>query len=383
MPNFPLPPSNAPFPPKSPQGKSSPKETSFTKGKKLLDQYSEALRNRHYSLRTETTYVSWVRQYILFHGKRHPREMGVAEINSFITDLVNRRDVAASTQNQAISAILFLYRHVLNMELDDAALVPIRPTRPKRVPTVLSRDEAKRVIEKMDGIYRIMAQLMYGSGLRLMEVLRLRVKDLDFANRQIIVRDGKGENDRVTMFPGTLLEPLRLHLQQVKARHESDLLQGLGTVYLPYALERKFPNASREFAWQYVFPAPDFSIDPVSGVKQRHHLNESSLQKAVRSAARQARIDKHVTCHTFRHSFATHLLESGYDIRTVQELLGHKDVKTTMIYTHVLQRGGMAVRSPLDEIKEEKAEYRVVLQSSDSINAAGSLLIQLPSPLDA
>ncbi len=395
MPNFPLPPSNAPFPPKSPRetpsprGKSSlketssPKETSFTKGKKLLDQYSEALRNRHYSLRTETTYISWVRQYILFHGKRHPREMGVAEINSFITDLVNRRDVAASTQNQAISAILFLYRHVLNMELDDAALVPIRPTRPKRVPTVLSRDEAKRVIEKMDGIYRIMAQLMYGSGLRLMEVLRLRVKDLDFANRQIIVRDGKGENDRVTMVPGTLLEPLRLHLQQVKARHESDLLQGLGTVYLPYALERKFPNASREFAWQYVFPAPDFSIDPVRGVKQRHHLNESSLQKAVRSAARQARIDKHVTCHTFRHSFATHLLESGYDIRTVQELLGHKDVKTTMIYTHVLQRGGMAVRSPLDEIKEEKAEYRVVLQSSDSITAAGSLLIQLPSPLDA
>jgi integron integrase len=319
------------------------------KARKLLDQYSEFLRNRHYSLRTEKTYISWVRQYILYHRKRHPREMGVAEINDFITHLVNQKTVSASTQNQAISAILFLYRNVLNIQLEEDALIPIRPTRPKRVPTVLSRDEAKKVIARMDGIYQLMAQIMYGSGLRLMEVMRLRVKDLDFANRQIIVRDGKGENDRITMFPDVLLEPLRLHLKQVKAQHDLDLSKGYGTVYLPYALERKYRNASREFAWQYVFPAPVLSIDPVSGVRQRHHLNEANLQRAVKQAARLAKIDKPVTPHIFRHSFATHLLENGYDIRTVQELLGHKDVRTTMIYTHVLQRGGLAVKSPLDQ----------------------------------
>ena len=318
------------------------------KSKKLLDQYSEFLRNRHYSLRTEKTYIGWVRQYILYHNKRHPREMGVVEINDFITHLVNQKTVSASTQNQAISAILFLYRNVLGIELDEQSLVPIRPTRPKRVPTVLSRQEAKKVIAQMNGLYKLMTQIMYGSGLRLMEVMRLRVKDLDFANRQIIVRDGKGENDRLTMFPDVLLEPLRLHIQQVKARHEMDLALGFGTVHLPYALERKYPNANREFAWQYVFPALDLSVDPVSGVKQRHHLNESSLQKAVKKAARLAKINKPVTPHAFRHSFATHLLENGYDIRTVQELLGHKDVKTTMIYTHVLNRGGLAVKSPLD-----------------------------------
>jgi integron integrase len=275
--------------------------------------------------------------------------MGVAEINDFITHLVNQKTVSASTQNQAISAILFLYRHVLNIQLNETALIPIRPTRPKRVPIVLSKDEAKRVIAKMEGIYKVMAQIMYGSGLRLMEVMRLRVKDLDFANRQIVVRDGKGENDRVTMFPDVLLEPLRLHLKQVKAQHDLDLALGYGTVYLPYALERKYPNANREFAWQYVFPAPVLSIDPISGVKQRHHLNEANLQRAVKQAAKLARIDKPVSPHTFRHSFATHLLQNGYDIRTVQELLGHKDVKTTMIYTHVLQRGGLAVKSPLDD----------------------------------
>ena len=318
------------------------------KGKKLLDQYREALRNRHYSLRTEATYISWARQYILYHHKRHPREMGVPEINDFITYLANQKTISASTQNQAISAILFLYRNVLNIQLNETALIPIRPTRPKRVPTVLSREEAKKVIAKMEANYKLMAQIMYGSGLRLMEVLRLRVKDLDFANHQIIVRDGKGENDRVTMFPDVLLEPLRLHLRHVKAQHDLDLSVGYGTVYLPYALERKYPNANREFAWQYVFPAPVLSIDPVSGLKQRHHLNEANLQRSVKQAARLAKMDKPVTPHTFRHSFATHLLENGYDIRTVQELLGHKDVKTTMIYTHVLQRGGLAVKSPID-----------------------------------
>ena len=318
-------------------------------GKKLLDLYRESLRVRHYSYRTEVTYISWVRQYILHHNKRHPREMGVDEINAFISHLANQRNVAASTQNQAISSILFLYRHVLGIEIDEKALVPIRPNRPKRVPTVLSRDEAQRVIAKMDGVYRLMAQLMYGSGLRLMEVLRLHVKDLDFDNRQIIVRDGKGENDRLTVFPDILIEPLRAQIKAVEAQHDLDLLEGFGTVHLPYALERKYPAANKEFVWQYVFSAPYLSTDPVSGVKQRHHLNESSLQKAVKKAARLARINKHVTPHTFRHSFATHLLQNGYDIRTVQELLGHKDVKTTMIYTHVLNQGPKAVRSPLDQ----------------------------------
>lgn len=325
--------------------------------KKLLDRYSEALRNLHYSLRTEETYLSWVRQYILFHKKKHPQNMGVAEINEFVTHLVNQKSVSASTQNQAISAILFLYRNVLKIQLDETGLLPIRPGKPKRIPTVLSRTEAKRVIEQMDGVYKVMAQIMYGSGLRLMEVMRLRVKDLDFANRQIIVRDGKGENDRVTMFPEVLVEPLRIHIQHVRELHNADLAIGFGTVYLPYALDQKYLNAGRAFAWQYVFPAPFLSTDPVSAVTRRHHLNESGLQKAVKHAARRSRIDKPVSPHTFRHSFATHLLENGYDIRTVQELLGHKDVKTTMIYTHVLNRGGLAVRSPLDEIREQRGDY--------------------------
>lgn len=316
--------------------------------KKLLDLYSEALRNRHYSLRTEETYISWVRQFILYHHKRHPREMGSAEINDFITHLVNQRTVAASTQNQAISAIMFLYRNVLRIELDETLILPIRPTKPKRIPTVLSREEAKRVIARMEGVYKLMAQIMYGSGLRLMEVIRLRVKDLDFDNRQIIVRDGKGENDRITPFPDALLASMRLHIHQVRIQHELDLTQGFGTVYLPYALERKYPNANRDFAWQYAFPASVLSNDPITGTRQRHHLDESNLQKAVKRAARFAKVDKPVTPHIFRHSFATHLLEAGYDIRTVQELLGHKDVKTTMIYTHVLNRGGLAVKSPLD-----------------------------------
>lgn len=316
--------------------------------KKLLELYSEALRNRHYSLRTEDTYISWVRQFILYHNKRHPRDMREREINDFITSLVNQRRVAASTQNQAISALMFLYRNVLHIQLDASQILPIRPTKPKRIPTVLSRDEAKRIIARMEGVYKLMTQIMYGSGLRLMEVIRLRVKDLDFDNRQIVVRDGKGENDRVTPFPEALIAPMRLHIHQVRIQHELDLAQNYGTVYLPYALERKYPNANREFAWQYAFPASVLSVDPITGVRQRHHLAESNLQKAVKRAARQVKIDKPVTPHIFRHSFATHLLEAGYDIRTVQELLGHKDVKTTMIYTHVLQRGGLAVKSPLD-----------------------------------
>jgi integron integrase len=274
--------------------------------------------------------------------------MGVQEINQFITYLVVERRFSASTQNQALSAILFLYRHVLDIQLDETALLGLRPAKSKRIPTVLSKTEARAVIEKMDGVYRLMAQLMYGSGLRLMECLRLRVKDLDFQNHQIIVRDPRGGDDRGTMFPDTLLEPMRLQIQYVKALHDKDLAAGYGTVYLPHALAIKYPNANREFAWQYVFPASKLSIDPITGVKQRHHIHETSLQKAVRAAAKTAGIDKPVSPHTFRHSFATHLLQNGYDIRTVQELLGHKDVKTTMIYTPVLNCGPKAVRSPLD-----------------------------------
>ena len=315
---------------------------------KLIDQYRQTLRAKHYSHRTEETYIKWVRQYIRFHEMRHPREMNVTEIGSFVTHLAVEKNIAASTQNQALSAILFLYRQVLNIPLDETKLNFVRPNKPKRVPTVLSKSEAKAVLEKMDGLYQIMGQLMYGSGLRLMECVRLRIKDLDFSNRQIIVREGKGDNDRITTFPDALLEPLRIHLRTVKALHDKDLHAGYGRVYLPNALAEKYTNADREFAWQYVFPAPERSTDPVTGQTRRHHIHETNLQKAVKQAAKSSKINKHITPHTFRHSFATHLLQNGYDIRTVQELLGHKDVKTTMIYTHVLQRGGLAVKSPLD-----------------------------------
>ncbi len=314
---------------------------------KLLDRMRDILRTQHYSLRTEQAYVEWVRRFILFHQKRHPKDMGVPEVEAFLTYLALERHVAASTQNQALSALLFLYREVLRQPLESVDAV--RARRPERLPTVLTRSEVARVLSAMSGSTQLMAKLLYGSGLRALECLRLRVKDLDFEQRCIIVRDGKGEKDRVTMLPDSVVTPLREHLTRVKHLHEKDLAEGYGTVHLPYALDVKYPHANREWGWQYVFPAKTLSVDPRTGVCQRHHVNESSLQKAVRAAARLAGItDKPVGCHTFRHSFATHLLESGYDIRTVQELLGHKDVKTTMIYTHVLNRGGLAVRSPLD-----------------------------------
>jgi integron integrase len=318
-------------------------------GKKLLDQYRDALRVKHYSPRTEDTYIIWAKEYILYHNKRHPGEMGVPEINQFLAHLATSREVSASTQNQALSAILFLYRHVLHIELDRPGLAEFRPQRSKTVPTVMSKDEVRRVLIHLAGVYRIIAQIMYGGGLRVMETLRLRIKDVDFENHQIIVRDGKGEDDRITILPDALVPLLKLHLRQVKIIHETDLENGFGSVYLPYALERKYSNAGREWIWQYVFPASDLSKDDKTQVRRRHHLHETAVQRAVREAARLAKIDKHVTPHTFRHSFATHLLQSGYDIRTVQELLGHKDVRTTMIYTHVLQRGGLAVKSPLDD----------------------------------
>lgn len=317
-------------------------------GKKLLDQYRDAIRLKHYSSRTEKTYVFWVREYILFHNKRHPKEMGIPEMNQFLSHLVSDKKVSASTQNQALSAILFLYRHVLHIELDSSLLPEFRPHHAKTVPTVLAKEEVKRVMHNMSGVYKLIAQIMYGGGLRVMETMCLRVKDIDFANHQIIVRDGKGDNDRVTILPDSVIQPLHLHLKQVKLIHEKDLADGFGAVYLPFALERKYPNASKEWIWQYVFPASSLFEEAETGITRRHHLHETAVQKAVKEAALRAKINKHVTPHTFRHSFATHLLQSGYDIRTVQELLGHKDVKTTMIYTHVLQRGGLAVKSPLD-----------------------------------
>lgn len=316
--------------------------------RKLLDVYRDALRVKHYSPRTEDTYLAWVKNFILFHNKRHPREMGVDEIGQFLTHLATENDVSASTQNQAFSAILFLYRHTLHIELDEASLARFRPQRARTVPTVLSRDEVKRLLACLIGTPKLVAQVMYGGGLRVMETMRLRVKDIDFDNHQIVVRDGKGENDRFTILPDSLIQPLRLHLEHVKYVHQKDLLDGFGAVFLPSALEQKYPQVNREWFWQYVFPASDLSMDKRTGIRRRHHIHETVVQKAIREAARRAKIDKHVTPHTLRHSFATHLLQNGYDIRTIQELLGHKDVKTTMIYTHVLQRGGMAVKSPLD-----------------------------------
>ena len=303
---------------------------------------------KHYSYRTENTYVDWIKHFILFRDKRHPKEMGAEEVQEYITYLANERQVASSTQNQALSAITFLYKYVLQKEIALPADI-IRPNRPERLPTVLSHQEAMSVIQRMDGTTKLIAQLLYGSGLRVTECLQLRIKDLDFANHQIIVRDGKGENDRATILPDSLVPGLKLQVEIARTIHQKDLREGFGEVSLPYVLAKKYPNAPKEFAWQYVFPSTVRSIDPISKRTKRHHLDVSIAQKAVRRAVLAAGLDKPVSPHTFRHSFATQLLQNGYDIRTVQELLGHKDVKTTMIYTHVLQRGAGAVKSPLDE----------------------------------
>jgi integron integrase len=314
---------------------------------KLLDQVRDAIRLRHYSIRTEQTYADWIRRFILFHGKRHPREMAEAEVTEFLTHLARAGNVAASTQNQALSALLFLYKEVLKQEIGWLEGVE-RAKRPARLPVVLTRDEVHKIFAHLHGTYRIMASLLYGSGLRLMECVRLRVKDVDFGYARITVRDGKGAKDRVTMLPVHLAKPLERHLQKVEAQHLEDIEAGYGFVYLPTALERKFPNAAGEWIWQYVFPSSRLSIDPRSGEKRRHHVEESSLQLTMKTAVRASGVRKPATCHTLRHSFATHLLENGYDIRTVQELLGHKDVSTTMIYTHVLNKPGIGVKSPLD-----------------------------------
>jgi integron integrase len=315
---------------------------------KLLLKTQTVLRRMHYSYRTEKQYLSWIRRFVTFHGRRHPVHMGAADIEAFLNHLALKLQVSASTQNQALNALLFLYRTVLDQPIElriDAA----RAKRPERVPTVLSRQEAQRVLACLSGPHQLMAKLLYGSGLRASECVRLRVKDLDFDLRQITVREGKGEKDRFTMLPESIAPQLQEQLNWARLLHQRDLRQGHGVVHLPYALERKYPSASTQWIWQWVFPAPRLALDPRAGILRRHHLGASTLQKAVRRAAGLAGIQKRVTCHTFRHSFATHLLEAGYDIRTVQDLLGHKDVSTTMIYTHVLKRGGLAVRSPLDQ----------------------------------
>jgi integron integrase len=314
---------------------------------KLLEQLRTLMRVRHYSIRTEEAYTHWIKQYIFFHNKRHPAEMGAPEVTAFLSHLAVQRRVAASTQNQALAAILFLYRKILQIDLPWLENVE-RAKRPQRLPVVLTREETTNVLAHLKEQHWLMASLLYGSGLRLRECLRLRVKDIDFNYQQIIVREGKGDKDRHTVLPTTLIEPLQRQLQRVKAIHVLDLRAGFGRVHLPFALAKKYPNANREWAWQYVFPAASRSTDPESGITSRQHLGEWVLQKAVKEAVRSAGIGKSASCHTFRHGFATHLLEDGYDIRTVQELLGHKDVRTTMIYTHVLNRGGRGVRSPLD-----------------------------------
>lgn len=317
------------------------------KGPRLFDRIREVIRLKHYSLSTEKTYISWIKRYLLFHHMRHPREMGKKEIESFLSYLAIKGKVASSTQNQAFNAILFLYREVLDLELD-GSIDAVRAKRPLRIPVVMSHDEALRVIASMSGTHRLMAQLLYGSGLRLMECLRLRVKDVDFSMHSITIQDGKGGKGRVVMLPVVLRQPLADHMEQVKALFEHDMQGGFKGVSLPYALERKYPNASTQWGWQYVFPSKGIAKDPRTGIMRRHHARPTNLQKAVRSAARKALIHKPVGCHTFRHSFATRLLEHGYDIRTVQELLGHRNVNTTMVYTHVMQRGAGAVKSPLD-----------------------------------
>lgn len=314
---------------------------------KLFDQVRQVLRVRHYAYETEKSYIHWIKRFIAFHHMKPPREMGAAEVEAFLTYLAVDLKVAPSTQNQALSALIFLYREVYGQDTDwGLNAVRARPTR--YLPTVLSLEEVQAVLRHLSGVYLLVAKLLYGSGLRLSEGLKLRVKDVDFSQHQLMIRDAKGRESRVTVLPSSLMESLVHHLKSVQQLHQQDLAQGYGSVYLPFALERKYPRAEREWIWQYVFPAERRSIDPRTGICRRHHLHESGLQKAVKQAVRNAGIQRRVSCHTFRHSFATHLLQNGYDIRTVQELLGHKDVKTTMIYTHVLNRGGLGVRSPLD-----------------------------------
>ncbi len=314
---------------------------------RLLDQVRGKIRLKHYSIRTEQSYLDWIKRYIIFHDKQHPAGLGAAEVEAFLTHLAVERRVAASTQNQAKSALLFLYRDVLNNELPWLDNVE-KAKAPQRLPVVLTRAEVQALLSQLEGVDWLMASLLYGAGLRLMECVRLRIKDVDLERKEILVRDGKGNKDRVTMLPLALVQPMKQQIARVRQQHTRDLRAGAGSVYLPNALAVKYPNAAHEWFWQYVFPAAKTSVDPRSGAVQRHHLSEQNLQRAIKQAVRDADLSKPASPHTLRHSFATHLLEGGYDIRTVQELLGHNDVSTTMIYTHVLNKGGRGVHSPLD-----------------------------------
>jgi integron integrase len=316
---------------------------------KLLEEVKAAIRKLHYSMKTEEAYVKWITDYIVFNKIRHPKEMGSAEISRYLTHLAVERNVASSTQNQALNALLFLYRRVLNLDLAEMSEI-VWAKKPERLPTVLSQEEAAKILGLVKGMHGLMTRLLYGTGMRLMECVRLRAKDVDFEQNCVMIRDGKGMKDRSTMLPESIKAGLKEQMRRAKILHDLDLKDGFGEVYLPFALEKKYPNESKRWGWQYVFPADHRSSDPRSDKIRRHHVGEDGLQRAVREAARIAGLAKHVTPHTFRHSFATHLLEAGYDIRTVQELMGHKDVSTTMIYTHVMKRGGMGVKSPLDRL---------------------------------
>ncbi len=317
---------------------------------KFLDRVREQIRLRHYSLRTEETYIGWIKRYIRFHGYRHPMDLGANDVESFLSSLAMERDVAAATQGLALAALLFMYRHVLGLNLPWMDEI-VRARRPKRLPTVLSEDEVRQLFLHMDGDVWLVASLLYGGGLRLMEGVRLRVKDIDLARRALVIRSGKGDKDRVTVLPDSLIKPLERQIERVRAVFEKDQLEGNANVWLPHGLSRKFPRARLELGWQYLFPAPKVGRDPRDGQARRHHMDEKRVQRVVKRAAAQAGIKKHVTPHTLRHSFATHLLERGTDIRSIQELLGHADISTTMIYTHVVGRiGGRGVHSPLDRL---------------------------------
>lgn len=325
------------------------KSVDAAKPPRLLDRVRASIRSRHYSIRTEKSYVDWIVRFIKFHDRRHPREMGGPEVEQFLSHLAVDRRVSASTQNQALAALLFLYREVLSQDLPWMKDV-VRAKRPQRLPTVLTRGEVENLLSHLDTRFELIVRLLYGTGMRLMEALRLRVKDVDFARGEIVIRSGKGDKDRLTMLPESLIDPLRKHLRIRQALFEDDLAKGQAEAYLPEALAVKYPNAAREWRWQYLFVAARLSKDPRSDAVRRHHVDEKLIQQHVREAAKRSAIVKPVSPHVLRHSFATHLIEGGYDIRTVQELLGHKDVKTTMIYTHVLNRGGRGVRSPLDQM---------------------------------
>lgn len=316
---------------------------------KLLDRVSNEIQARHYSRKTGKTYRNWIKQFVLFHHKKHPKNLGEKDINKFLSHLATEKHVSASTQNQALSALLFLYKNVLHKELGDFGDV-IRAKRSKKIPVVFTKDEVRSILKNLKDEKQLMASLLYGSGLRLTECLRLRVKDVDFDNKQIIVRDGKGEKDRITLLSEKIIPHLKKHLSGIRKIYKADTKEGIGTTNIPYALERKYPNIAKEWHWTYVFPSTKHAADKQTGELKRHHLNESVLQRAVKKAIKLANVEKHGGCHTFRHSFATHLLESGYDIRTIQELLGHKKLETTMVYTHVMNKGPMGVKSPGDTL---------------------------------